>query len=64
MVIAGLPYSFEGQSRLDEITGGSPYGASTIAGNGPAARFPGENELAAGRYQGRYMAEIAGKLRR
>jgi len=64
MVIAGLPYSFEGQSRLDEITGGSPYGASTIAGNGPATRFPSENELAAAKYQGRYVAEIAKKLSR
>ena len=46
MVIVGLPYTFEGQSRLDEITGGSPYGASTIAGNGPGTRWPSENELA------------------
>jgi len=63
MLIAGLPYSFQGQNRLDEITGGSPYGASTIAGNGPSTRFPSENELAAARYQGRYVAEIARKLR-
>jgi NAD(P)H dehydrogenase (quinone) len=63
MLIAGLPYSFQGQSRLDEITGGSPYGASTIAGNGPSTRFPSENELSAARYQGRYVAEIARKLR-
>jgi NAD(P)H dehydrogenase (quinone) len=45
MIIVGLPYTFEGQSRLDEITGGSPYGASTIAGNGPDIRWPSENEL-------------------
>ena len=64
MVLAGLPYTFEGQSRLDEITGGSPYGASTIAGNGPATRFPSENELAAARYQGMYVAGIARKLSR
>jgi NAD(P)H dehydrogenase (quinone) len=62
MLIAGLPYSFHGQNRLDEITGGSPYGASTIAGNGPSTRFPSENELAAARYQGHYVAEIARKL--
>jgi NAD(P)H dehydrogenase (quinone) len=63
MLIAGLPYSFTGQSRLDEITGGSPYGATTISGNGPSTRFPSENELAAARYQGKYVAEIARKLR-
>lgn len=62
MVIVGLPYTFGGQSRLDEITGGSPYGASTIAGNGPNSRWPSENELAAARYQGRHVAEIAKKL--
>ncbi len=62
MVIVGLPYAFEGQSRLDEITGGSPYGASTIAGNGPGTRWPSENELAAARFQGRLVAEIAKKL--
>jgi NAD(P)H dehydrogenase (quinone) len=64
MVIVGLPYAFEGQSRLDEITGGSPYGASTIAGNGPSTRFPSENELDAARYQGRHVAYIAQKLTR
>lgn len=62
MVIVGLPYSFQGQSRLDEITGGSPYGASTIAGNGPDVRWPTENELAAARYQGRHVTEIARRL--
>jgi NAD(P)H dehydrogenase (quinone) len=62
MVLAGLPYSFEGQMRLDEITGCSPYGASTIAGNGPAVRFPSGNELDGARYQGRYVAGIARKL--
>jgi len=63
MLIAGLPSSFQGQNRLDEITGGSPYGATTITGNGPSTRFPSENELSAARYQGRYVAEIARKLR-
>lgn len=63
MVIVGLPYSFAGQTRMDEITGGSPYGASTIAG-GKGERFPSENELAAARFQGRHVAEIASKLAR
>ena len=63
MVVVGLPYSFTGQSRIDEITGGSPYGASPIAG-GDGARIPTENELAAARYQGKYVAEIAAKLSR
>jgi len=61
MIIAGLPYTFQGQMRLDEITGGSPYGASTIAG-GEGERQPSRNELDAARYQGRYVAEIASKL--
>lgn len=61
MVIVGLPYAFEGQMRMDEITGGSPYGASTIAG-ARGERTPSENELAAARYQGRHVAEIASKL--
>jgi len=61
MIIVGLPYTFEGQTRIDEITGGSPYGASTIAG-GKGERMPSENELAAARYQGRHVASIASKL--
>lgn len=61
MIIAGLPYTFGGQSRIDEITGGSPYGASTIAGN-RGERMPSENELAAARFQGKYVALIASKL--
>lgn len=63
MVVVGLPYSFAGQMRIDEITGGSPYGASTIAG-GKGERLPSENELAAARFQGRHVAQIAGKLSR
>jgi len=63
MVIVGLPYTFEGQSRMDEITGGSPYGASTIAGQ-QGQRMPSENELAAARYQGKRVAQIAAKLAR
>ncbi len=61
MVIVGLPYSFQGQMRMDEITGGSPYGASTIAGS-QGERMPSENELAAARFQGKHVATIASKL--
>jgi NAD(P)H dehydrogenase (quinone) len=61
MVVVGLPYTFAGQMRIDEVTGGSPYGASTIAG-GRGERMPSENELAAARFQGKHVAEIAFKL--
>lgn len=61
MVIVGLPYSFEGQSRIDEVVGGSPYGASTIAG-GDGSRQPSATELEGARYQGRLIAETAQKL--
>ncbi len=61
MVIVGLPYSFQGQSTLDEIVGGSPYGASTIAG-GQGQRAPSAIELDGARYQGRLIAETANKL--
>lgn len=61
MVVVGLPYSFVGQMRLDEITGGSPYGASTIAGPS-GERMPSENELASARFQGKHVATIAAKL--
>ncbi|HWR97182.1 MAG TPA: NAD(P)H:quinone oxidoreductase [Candidatus Methanoperedens sp.] len=61
MVIVGLPYAFQGQMRIDEITGCSPYGASTIAG-GRGERLPSENELAGARFQGRHVAAIARKL--
>ena len=61
MVVAGLPYAFAGQMRIDEITGGSPYGASTIAG-GKGERLPSENELAGARFQGKYVAELALRL--
>ena len=60
-IIVGLPYAFQGQMRMDEITGGSPYGASTIAG-GSGERMPSENELEAARFQGRHVASIAAKL--
>lgn len=61
MIIAGLPYLFKGQTRIDEITGGSPYGSSTIAG-GSGERMPSENELAAARFQGKYVAMITSRL--
>src|SRR3954468_22998373 len=61
MVIVGLDYGFGGQMKLDEVTGGSPYGATTIAG-GDGSRQPSENELAGARYQGRVIAETAKKL--
>jgi NAD(P)H dehydrogenase (quinone) len=61
MIIIGLPYSFAGQMRIDEMTGSSPYGASTIAG-GDGKRMPSENELDAARFQGKHVAEIAVKL--
>ena len=60
-VVVGLPYSFQGQMRNDEITGGSPYGASTIAGT-QGERTPTENELQAARFQGAHVATIASKL--
>ncbi len=61
MVVVGLPYSFQGQMKLDEITGGSPYGVTTIAG-GDGSRQPSENELAGARHQGALVAETAKKL--
>ena len=61
LVIVGLDYGHAGQSTLDEITGGSPYGATTIAG-GDGSRQPTANELEGARYQGRKIAEVANKL--
>lgn len=61
LITVGLPYSFQGQMRLDEVTGGSPYGASTIAG-GDGSRQPSQNELDGARFQGKHIAEIANKL--
>lgn len=61
MIIVGLPYAFDGQMRMDEITGGSPYGASTIAG-ADGSRLASANELDAARFQGKHVAEIAMKL--
>lgn len=62
MVVVGLPYSEQRQMGIEEIKGGSPYGASTIAG-GQGERSPSEQELAMARYQGRHVALIASKLR-
>ncbi len=61
MIIVGLPYSFAGLTRMDEVSGGSPYGATTLA-SGDGSRQPSENELAGARFQGRHVAEIATRL--
>lgn len=61
MVIVGLPYTFEGNAEMGEISGGTPYGASTLAGN-DGSRMPSENELAGARFQGAHVAQIAAKL--
>lgn len=61
MIIVGLPYSFAGNSEMGEISGGTPYGASTIAG-ADGSRMPSANELAGARFQGRHVAEIAARL--
>jgi NAD(P)H dehydrogenase (quinone) len=61
MVVVGLDYGFAGQMTLEEITGGSPYGATTISG-GDGSRRPTANELEGARYQGRKIAETANKL--
>ncbi|MBT2187854.1 NAD(P)H:quinone oxidoreductase [Sphingobium nicotianae] len=61
MIIVGLPYSFSGNSEMEEISGGTPYGASTLA-KSDGSRQPSNNELAGARFQGRHVAEIALKL--
>jgi NAD(P)H dehydrogenase (quinone) len=61
MIVVGLPYSFQGQMTVAEITGGAPYGATTIAG-GDGSRQPSENELAGARHQGELIAKTAQKL--
>jgi NAD(P)H dehydrogenase (quinone) len=61
MIVVGVPYSCPGLTNMDEITGGSPYGAGTLAG-GDGSRQPSENELAIARFQGRHVAEITRKL--
>jgi NAD(P)H dehydrogenase (quinone) len=62
MVVVGLPYAFAGQMGVDEIKGGSPYGASTIT-DGDGSRTPSKIELDGARYQGRHVASIAAKLK-
>src|SRR5690554_2293780 len=61
MIVVGLPYSFKGQSRIDEITGCSPYGTSTISGPS-GERMPSENELNGARFQGKFAAQIAKRI--
>jgi NAD(P)H dehydrogenase (quinone) len=63
MIIVGLPYSWAGNAQMEEISGGTPYGASTIAG-ADGSRQPSANELEGARYQGRHIAEIAARLAR
>jgi NAD(P)H dehydrogenase (quinone) len=62
MVVVGLPYSFQGQMGVSEVTGGSPYGATTIAA-GDGSRQPSDNELAGAHFQGRHVAQIAARLK-
>ena len=61
MIIVGLPYAFQGLLNMNEITGGTPYGATTLAG-GDGSRQPSANELDGARYQGRHVAQITAKL--
>jgi NAD(P)H dehydrogenase (quinone) len=61
MVIVGVPYSESGLLYMDNVTGGTPYGATTLAGP-DGSRQPSENELKMARYQGKHVAEIASKL--
>ena len=63
MVVVGLPYTFQGQMIQGEVSGGSPYGASTIAA-GDGSRQPSQNELDGARFQGRHVAAIAARLAR
>ena len=61
MIIVGLPYAFLGLNNMDEITGGTPYGATTLT-KGDGSRQPSANELDGARYQGRHVAQITAKL--
>jgi NAD(P)H dehydrogenase (quinone) len=63
MIIVGVPYSCQGLVNMAEITGGTPYGATTLAGS-DGSRQPSENELAIARFQGKHVAEITSKLLR
>jgi NAD(P)H dehydrogenase (quinone) len=63
MLVVGLPYTFKGQNRMDEVTGGSPYGASTIADDGQGGdRLPSANELEGARFQGAHVARVTHNL--
>lgn len=62
MIIVGLPYTFKDLTTMREVTGGTPYGASSITGTGPEARMPSELELEMCRYQGEHVARIAAQL--
>lgn len=61
MIVVGLPYAYPGLLKMDEITGGSPYGATTLAGV-DGSRMPSENELNGARFQGQHIARIAQRL--
>ena len=61
MIVVGVPYSCQELHEMGEISGGTPYGATTLAGDG--SRRPSANELAVARFQGRHVAEIAAKLK-
>ena len=61
MIIVGVPYSAAGLTNMNEITGGTPYGATTLAGS-DGKRQPSENELTIARFQGRHVAEITSRL--
>jgi NAD(P)H dehydrogenase (quinone) len=61
MILVGLPYAFPGLTKMDEITGGSPYGASTLAGT-DGSRQPSANELDGARYQGKHVAQVTARL--
>lgn len=63
MIIVGVPYSCQEIMNMDEITGGSPYGASTLAG-GDGKRLPSDNEIKIARFQGAHVAQVASKLTR
>ncbi len=63
MVIVGVPYSESGLSYMNDVTGGTPYGATTLTGR-DGSRQPSKNELKIARYQGKHVAEIASKLAR
>ncbi|MBX3617252.1 NAD(P)H:quinone oxidoreductase [Nitrosomonas sp.] len=63
MIIVGVPYSCQEIMNMSEITGGSPYGASTLAG-GDGKRLPSDNEIRIARFQGAHVAQIANKLAR